>query len=187
MKLLALFAATGAMVAIAAPAAAQYYPAPQQPQPYPQPGYGAPAYPAPGYPAPGYPGNPTNDGIIGQITGNRYATNDRQAIAQCVNAASAQFGNGYRRNAYAANQYGQRWSYNPSYQANARVTAITQVDRRNWGVKINGLMSSGLPYGGGYNQANPVSDLSFRCDVNYNGAVTNLRVNRIEPRRTLGN
>ncbi|WP_114228224.1 MULTISPECIES: hypothetical protein [Sphingomonas] len=195
MKMLATFAAAGALLSIAAPAAAQYYPAPP-PQPYPQPGYGNPAYPQPGYgnpayPQPGYPapgygtGNPVTDGVIGQLTGNRYAVNDRQAIAQCANAAAAQFGNGYRNNAYAYNQYGQRWAYNPSYQANARVTAITSVDRRNWGVKVNGLMSSGLPYGG-YNQNNPIADLSFRCDVNYNGAVTNLRVNRIQPRRTLG-
>lgn len=189
MKLLPTLAAIGAFGAIAAPAAAQYYPQPNYPQPsYPQPNY-QPNYPQPGYgyPQPGYgTGNPITDGIINQITGNRYAVNDRQAIARCVSAAQAQFGNSYRNNAYAYNQYGQRWNYNPSYQVNARVTAVTRVERRNWGVKVNGLMSSGLPFGGGYNQANAMSDLSFRCDVNYNGAVTNLRVNRIQPRRTLG-
>lgn len=186
MKLLPTLAAVGALGAIAAPAAAQYYPAPPAPAPYPAPGYPAPTYPAPGYNQPGYvqPGYgyaPINDGLI-----NRFAVNDRQAIQRCVSAAQVQFGNGYRNNAYGYNQYGQRWTYNPQYQPNARVTAVTNVDRRNWGVRVNGLMSSGLPYGGGYNQANPISDLSFRCDVNYNGAVSNLRVNRIQPRRTLG-
>ena len=170
MRKTATLITAGVLATLAAPAAAQYYP--------------APAYPAPGtpYPAPGYGyGAPLDNGLL-----NRFAVNDRQAITQCVGAAQAQFGNGYRNNAYAANQWGQRWTYNPTYRPNARVTAVTNVDRRNWGVKINGLMSSGLPYGAGVNPTNPLSDLSFRCDVNRNGAVTNLRVNRIQPRPTLG-
>jgi hypothetical protein len=187
MKLLTTLAAAGAIGAVAVPAAAQYYP-PAQPT-YPQQGYPQQGYPQQGY---GYPqqgygsGNPITDAIIGQLTGNRYAVNDRQAIAQCANAAQAQFGNGYRNNAYNSNQYGQRWAYNNANQANVRITAVTDVQRRNRGLRVNGLMSSGLRYGGGYNGANAVSDLSFRCDVAYNGQVTNLRVNRIQPRRTLG-
>ena len=179
MKLLPTLAAAGALGAIAAPAAAQYYPQ----QGYPQQGYQQPGY---GYPQQGYgSGNPITDAIIGQLTGNRYAVNDRQAIAQCANAAQAQFGNGYRNNAYNSNQYGQRWAYNNGNQANVRITAVTDVQRRNRGLRVNGLMSSGLRYGA-YNQGNGVSDLNFRCDVAYNGQVTNLRVNRIQPRRTIG-
>jgi hypothetical protein len=70
-----------------------------------------------------------------------------------------------------------------------RVVSITQVNPRGDGtVRVRGLASSGRyayndygPYGigaygalgYGYN-----ADLSFRCDVGYNGAVYNVHINR---------
>jgi hypothetical protein len=70
-----------------------------------------------------------------------------------------------------------------------RVVSITQVRPRDNGtVRVRGLATSGRyaynnygPYGigaygalgYGYN-----ADLSFRCDVGYNGAVYNVRINR---------
>lgn len=70
-----------------------------------------------------------------------------------------------------------------------RVVSITQVNPRNNGtVRVRGLASSGRyaynsygPYGigaygalgYGYN-----ADLSFRCDVGFNGAVYNVHINR---------
>ena len=70
-----------------------------------------------------------------------------------------------------------------------RVVSVTQVNPRNNGtIRVRGLASSGRyaynsygPYGigaygalgYGYN-----ADLSFRCDVGYNGAVYNVHINR---------
>ena len=102
MTMFKLLAGAAAIGALAAPAAAQYYPQPQ-PYGYPQqayPGYGQPAYPGygqayPGYGQPaygynrGYAQNPVTD-IIDQLLGNRYNVTDRQAVRQCANAARAQ-------------------------------------------------------------------------------------------------
>lgn len=152
-----ILAATLAAGAIATPAAAQYpYPAPYPPQPY------------PGYGYPGYGQNPIGT-IIDQLLGNRYNVTDRGAVSQCASAAVVQAQNQYR--GYGYNQpYG---GYNPQYGYNAfRVTAITDVERRSRGLRVNGLMTSGAGYG--YNQG--YGELSFRCDVDYRGYVSNVRV-----------
>jgi hypothetical protein len=168
---------------LAAPAAAQYQYPPQYPQPYPgypqtypQP-YPQP-YPQQPYPAPGYPGYGQNNSVLGGIVdsliGNRYNVSDRHAIRQCTFAAVQQ----------AENQY--RPYYNPNfrrpyqgYEGNMRVSAITDVQRRSNGrVRVRGLLDTGLyraqPYGGGYGRG----DLDFRCDVDYRGYVTNVRIDR---------
>ena len=179
-----------AAAAAAVPAAAQYYPQqyPQYPQ-YPQqqtyPGYGQ-SY--------GYGQNPVGD-IIDQLLGNRYNVTDRQAVRRCANAAQAQ----------AASQYGGGYGgYGGAYRSYgaARVTAITDVERRSYGLRVTGLMSSGnggygygnqgYGYGNqgygdqgygyrnqgyGYqNQGYGGAQLSFSCNVDYNGAVTGVRV-----------
>ena len=169
-----LFAAAAATAALAAPAAAQYYPQqnyPQQypqtyPQQYPQTGYGYQQ---------GYSQNPVGQ-IIDQLLGNRYNVTDRQAVSQCASAAMAQ----------AQAQFGGYGSngYNRGYGAGGlRVTAITDVQRRQNGLRVKGLMSSG--YGGQYGYQNGYQnrgysngDLSFRCNVDYRGAVTNVRIGR---------
>jgi hypothetical protein len=201
-------AAAAAIGGLSSPLAAQSYgyqqPAyPQSvPQPYPgQPGYGysqqQQAYPGYGYgqqgygqqPAYGYQqgttGNPVTD-IIDSLLGNRYSVTDRQAVRQCANAARAQagqqygaYGNGY------GNGYGANNGYRQAYGGNLRVTAITSVQRRNNGLRVTGLMSSGGGYGayGGQsayqNQGYAgQGDVSFRCNVDYRGAVTNIRIGR---------
>jgi hypothetical protein len=58
-----------------------------------------------------------------------------------------------------------------------RVTSITDVKRRNNGLRVSGLMSSG--YGGQYayqDRSYGQQQLSFRCNVAYNGAVTDIRI-----------
>ena len=182
-----LFTAAALVGTAAAPAAAQYYPQPQYPQ-YPQqtyPGYPQ-TYPQQTYPGygyqQGYTGNPVTD-IIDQLLGNRYNVTDRQAVRQCARAASAQasaqYGGGYSQG-YGG--YGQRYSQR---YGTMRVTAITDVQRRSNGLRVTGLMSSG--YGGYGNQAYGqaygynnrgygAGQLSFRCNVDYRGAVTGLRV-----------
>jgi len=165
----------------AAPAAAQYQP----PYPYPQP---APQYP---YPGQNYGNNYGNDEsvvgtIVDSLIGNRYNVSDRQAIRQCAWAAVQ------RAQGQYAGGYGQR----QGYRDRLRVTSINDVQRRTLVLRIRGTLGRGGGYGnggygggygngGGYNNgygggyggggyARP--ELSFRCDVNYNGYVQNVRL-----------
>ena len=183
-------AAAAAIGALSAPAAAQSsypyqsYPV-QAPQPYPgQPGYGYSQQAFPGYTQPGvaygygqqgYAQNPIQQ-VIDGLLGNRYNVTDRQAVSRCASAAmtqaAAQYGNGYNRG------YGNN-GYNRGYNGAMRVTSITDVQRRNNGLRISGMMSSG--YGGQYGYQNrnySAGDVSFRCNVDYRGAVTNVRLGR---------
>ena len=183
-----------AVIGLAAPAAAQYQG--QVPQPAPgQPGYGY--YPPQqgyqqGYGQQGYGYQDQNGlgAIIGQLLGNRYNVSDRTAVQQCASAAMSQANAQYRQpygNAYGYNNnrgYGQ--GYNQGYGANMRVTAITNVERRQSGLRVSGLIDSRggsyPPYGQAYGYQNQgyaaTGDLSFRCNVDYRGAVTNVRVRR---------
>lgn len=182
LHFLAAGTAVAATAGLAAPAAAQYgqpYPQAYQqvPQPYPgQPGYGY-GY---GYQQ-GYAQNPVG-AIINQLLGNRYNVTDRTAVSQCANAAMVRAQSQYRGNAYG--QYGNPYGYQQGYAAPAmRVTAITNVERRNNGLRVSGLMSSGYAgqYGNPYGyqgQHYAQGDVTFRCNVAYNGQVTNVRIGR---------
>jgi len=189
-------AAAAAIGALAVPAAAQtaypgypQYPQYQQqvPQPYPgQPGYG---YQQQGYGyQQGYSGygqnyaqNPVG-AIIDQLLGNRYNVNDRTAVSRCATAAMTQASAQYRGYGNGYNQgYGNAYGYNTAN--GMRVTSITDVKRRNSGLRVSGLMSSG--YGGQYssqygyqNRNYATGDVTFRCNVAYNGAVTDVRIGR---------
>ena len=67
-----------------------------------------------------------------------------------------------------------------------RVLQVTQIDPRRSSVRVRGLASSGVsngygPYGvGAYGAAGYgyAPDLSFRCDVDYRGYITNVDINR---------
>lgn len=177
-----LIAAAALAGTAAAPAAAQYQ------QPYPQP------VPAPGY---GYPGqNYGNDQnvvgtIVDSLIGNRYAGGDRQAIRSCawaaIQRAQGQYGGGY-------GGYG--------HNDRMRVTSITDVQRRTLVLRVRGTLGRGGGYdnrgygdqGGRYdrdhngyydrgdrdNRGYARPEFSFRCDVNYNGYVQDVR---LEPLR----
>ncbi|MDP9422868.1 MAG: hypothetical protein M3Q19_08555 [Pseudomonadota bacterium] len=186
-----LLAAGAATLAVAVPAAAQ------TPYPYPQQGYPQQGYPQPGYPQgqyyPPQQGQNVIGQMIGQLLGNRYQANDRLAVERCataaVNQASAQYGNRYRQgNGYQNQGYGYgNQGYHP--QMAMRVTAITQVERRGQsGLRVSGLLDSqggyhaygqqpyGSPYGYQGQRHAAQGDLTFRCNVDYRGAVTSLRV-----------
>lgn len=213
MKILPILAATAAIGAIATPALAQNpypYPYPQSqqqvPQPYPgQPGYG---YGQQGY---GHANQGGIAGIINQLLGNRYNVTDRQLVAQCATAAQAQAARQYRparANAYGQPPYGNAYGYYgqaPGYgqQHMARVTAITSVQRRGNGLRVTGLMDSGMSMAQGYgaygqqgygqpgygNQGyHPAyanhADLSFRCNVDNRGVVTGVRLSRTNQHRS---
>jgi hypothetical protein len=184
MTIFKFLAGAAALGSLGAPAAAQYYPQPAYPQQYPQypPQYPQQTYPSYGF-GQGTTGNPVTD-IIDSLLGNRYNVTDRQAVRQCARAAMAQaqsqYGSGY--GAYGQ-RYGQQYGqgYN-RYQA-MRVTAITDVQRRSNGLRVSGLLSSGGAYNNGYggqygyqNQSYAAGDLSFRCNVDYRGAVTGIRI-----------
>jgi hypothetical protein len=181
-------AAAAAIGALAVPAAAQStypyqsYPVEQVPQPYPgQPGYGY-GQPSYGYGQQGYGAQNPVQQIINSLLGNRYNVSDRQAVSQCASAAmtqaAAQYGSGY--GAYGQ-RYGQQYGQGYNRYPAMRVTAITDVQRRNSGLRVSGLMSSG--YGGQYanqygyqNRGYAQGDVSFRCNVDYRGQVTNVRI-----------
>jgi hypothetical protein len=105
-----------------------------------------------------------------------------------VAQASAQ----YRpRNGYGQPPYGNAYGYhdnryNQAYPASMmRVTAITNVERRNNGLRVSGLLDSrsgypprGQAYGYQNNGHAATGDLTFRCNVDYRGAVSNVRIRR---------
>jgi hypothetical protein len=172
-----ILAGAAAIGAIATPAVAQYYPQPT----YPQQTYPQQAYPGSGYGYQGTTGNPVTD-IIDQLLGNRYSVTDRQAVRRCTNAVQAQalqqYGGGYGQQAY-----GQGYRQNIAAPS-MRVTSITDVQRRNSGLRVSGTLSTGYAgqYGNQYgfqNRQYAGGDLRFRCNVDYRtGQVTNIRVDR---------
>ena len=113
-------------------------------------------------------------GVIGDIVdgliGNRYAVSDRQAIRRCgwaaVDKAERQFRTQFR---------GRRGFAYPGYRGYVRVAAITDVQRGLLNrVRVRGLLDTGRNGYGGRHGA----DLSFRCEANRNGQVTDVRVER---------
>jgi hypothetical protein len=169
-----LLAAAAAIGGLSAPLAAQApYGYPQQS--YPQQGYPGYQQQAYGYGQQGYAQNPVGQ-IIDQLLGNRYNVSDRQAVSQCANAAmiqaQSQYSGGYNQG-YGGGGYNRGGAM--------RVTSITDVQRRNSGLRVTGTMSSG--YGGQYAgqqgyQNRDYGNVSFRCNVDYRGAVTNVRIGR---------
>ena len=191
-KFTRLLTAAAVIGGVAAPAAAQYpypypqpqpYAYPQQPQPAPgQPGYGY--YPQQGYGQQAYGNDPMSQ-IINQLLGNRYNVSDRTAVRQCAGAAVQQASAQYRQPYGNAYGYNSNRGYNQGYHPAAmmRVTAITNVERRRGGLRVSGLLDSQNgypPYGQAYGYQNnghaATGDLSFRCNVDYRGAVTNVRI-----------
>ena len=180
IRLTKLLVAAAAVGAVATPALAQY-PYPQQPyQPqYPQ-GYGQ---------QPGYGQTNPIQSVIDQLLGNRYNVTDRQAVSRCASAAVAQATAQYRpSNGYGYNGQGYNGGYGGQGYGgygNARVTAITDVQRRSGGLRVTGLLDSRGGYGtyaqpgyGNRGFAAGGGDLTFRCNVDYRGAVTNIRIRR---------
>jgi hypothetical protein len=193
-KFMKLLTAAAVIGGVSAPAAAQY----QYPAPVPQPAPGQPGYgyypPQQGY-GQGYGysyGQQDSIGaIIGQLLGNRYNVTDRTRVQQCASAAVAQASAQYRPRTGYGRPYGNAYGHNDNrysqvYPASmVRVTAITNVERRNSGLRVSGLLDSRSgypPHGQAYGYQNngyaATGDLTFRCNVDYRGAVTNVRIRR---------
>ena len=179
-KILAGTAGFAALVGFAAPAAAQYYP-----------GYG-------------YGNN--NNNVVGQIIGqvmgygrypygnygyNQGYGNQSMAIDQCARAVEARVG-GYRGGYYGygnvpyGGQYGNPYGGygNQGYGA-GRVLGVTRVERKSYGLKVRGVASSGYRGYDGYGRGSYGSygygagaDLSWSCEVRYDGRIRDIDVNR---------
>src|SRR6476619_568866 len=196
MTMFRFLAAAAAVGGIAAPLGAQtpypygYQPTyPQYPQQQAYPGYQQ------GYGQQGYGSQGAIGSIIDSLLGNRYNVSDRTAVSQCATAAMTQASAQYRGQGYGQgygngynNAYGEGYGYNGA--AAMRVTAITDVQRRSNGLRVSGLMSSGNgnrgQYGGQYGYANrgyAGGDLTFRCNVDYRGVVTNVRIRQSDAYR----
>jgi len=143
--------------------------------------------------------------IVDQQLGARYGASDREAIARCVTAALAQGAILYGVNGYAGTDgyAGYAGAYRPGaagvpgfpgIATTMRISAITDVQRRSDGMRVKGLIDSGVDYRGGYGgqayqgagaggQAyaarNPSNnDLAFRCNLDRTGLVSSLHVER---------
>ena len=202
-----VLAAAAAIGSFAAPAAAQYYP--QQPA-YPQnsPQDDEQQYQQ-GYQQQGYGQQASSQSpiwsIIDSLLGNRYDVSDRQAVSQCASAAVTQATVQYGENGYAGSDgyAGYAGAYRPGatgvpgypgVATSMRVSAITDVQRRSSGMRVKGLIDSGVDYRGGYGghayqgagaggedyaTRNPRhDDLSFRCNLDNRGIVVSMRVDR---------
>ena len=197
-------AATAAIGALAAPAAAQYapqtYPQYQQPgypaygqQPAPAPGQPGYAYTQQGYAQPGYAYGQQAAGY-GQNPVADHRSAARQPL-QCDrphrglalrergdDPGAARYGN----NGYGNYGYDQRYGgYNRA--AAMRVTSITDVQRRTNGLRVSGTMTSAMAAGYSNQVRLPERqrlperclcrhNVSFRCNVDYRGQVTNVRI-----------
>ena len=156
MKLLAGAAGLAAMTA-AAPAAAQYYPG------Y---GYGT-QYGAPyGY-AYGYNANNTN--VLAQ---------------RCTAAVQQRLYTRTTRGTGISGILGSILGVNTIAQG--RVLSVTQVNPNRSTLRVRGLATSGRqmaynPYGVGYYGSTAYGyqpDLSFKCDIDYNGYIRDIDINR---------
>ena len=157
IRVASILAAAALAGSASAPAAAQYYG-----QPYP----------------PGYYGNQGTIGaIIDSLLGNRYSVTDRQAVRQCAQAAVDQAYRQYGQ--YGVGPYGNPYGgynqpYAGNYGMNIRVTAITDIERRSSHLRVEGMLDSGrFGYDPRYTRT---GDLSFRCNVDWRGYVSSVRV-----------
>jgi len=127
-----------AIVASAAPAAAQYAP---------NSGYNT--------------GYNQSGGVVGAVInsvlgGGRYGAYgqgaDRNAVDQCARAVEARVARDYPSNGYGQNGYGQNGYGNPNGynrpMVRAQVVGITGVERRSNSLKVSGLINSGFGYRG---------------------------------------
>ncbi|WP_328282519.1 hypothetical protein [Sphingomonas cremea] len=199
LKILTGAAGLAAAVGLATPASAQYYPQPSYPQQgYPQPGYG--------YGTNNPVGTIVNSILgygrypYGNYGYNQY-NNQSAAIDQCARAVDARlngyrgyygygnvpYGGGYGNRYGYDNQYGYggQYGYNQGYAAGGRVQGITRVERKSYGLKVWGVATSGYRGYEGYNRHgygtygySNGADLSFDCEVRYDGRIRDIDIKR---------
>ncbi|MEO6582555.1 MAG: hypothetical protein ABIN68_07110 [Sphingomicrobium sp.] len=190
MKAVSKILASGvaiAALASAAPAAAQYYP-------------------GSGYGSGNVVGQVLNQVLGGSQYGNGYGygNNSQASVQRCAAAVTQRINRdyGYGAGGYGAGGYGGGYGgyggyANNGYAAgNARVLGVTSIERRsNNGLRIRGVATAnaygasgyGGQYGGGYGGYGGYSggyapqqtgELSFKCNVDYRGYITDIDLNR---------
>jgi hypothetical protein len=142
--------------------------------------------------------------IVDRQLGARYGASDREAVARCATAALAEGAILYGVNGYAGTEgyAGYVGAYRPGAEGipgfpgvpvTMRVSSITDVQRRADGMRVKGLIDSGVVYrsdhsqdyqgpgsgGEAYAIAHPSNnDLVFRCNLDTAGLVTSMHVER---------
>lgn len=195
-KILAGAAGLAAVVGFATPAAAQYYPG--------NPGYGYGNNNVVGaivnsiigygrYPYGNYGYSQYGNQYGGQY-GSQYGYNQNAAVDQCARAVESRL-SGYQGGYYGYGNvpYGGRYGnngyngygYNSGYGGGGRVQGITRVERKSYGLKVWGVASSGYTGYNGYGRQgygnygyNAGADLSFDCEVRYDGRVRDIDIKR---------
>lgn len=158
-------------------------------------------YVPPSHLEPGYGSQNPVSQMVDQLLGERYLPSDHEAVSVCASAALNQAAAKFRVNGYwgysgGYTAYrGRNGASGTGYPVNPgmRVTSITEVQRGNGRLRVKGLIDSGMtqsafdtrayqgpgaggqPYADRYPSAN---DLSFRCNVDLDGRITSLRVER---------
>ena len=147
------------------------------------------------YPQQGYGSNPVGQ-VINQILGygrypygnygyNQYG-GQRVAIDQCARAVESRL-SGYRGGYYGYGNvgrgYGNQYGYNQA--AGGRVQGVTRVERKNYGLKVWGVATSGYRGYQGYGRSGygnygygAGADLKWDCEVRYDGRIRDLDINR---------
>lgn len=161
-KLVAIAAGLAALVGLEASATAQYNPPPN--------------------PQGGIVGAIINQYRYGQYPYGNYGyqqARDRQAVDQCARAVETRLsGRSYGNWGYGGQRYNR-------YRNAGRVEGITRVERRNNGVKVWGVASSGWGGYDGYQRQNYGSfgyhagaDLKWDCRVDRRGRVRDVDITR---------
>ncbi|HEU4956255.1 MAG TPA: hypothetical protein VFT40_01370 [Sphingomicrobium sp.] len=119
--------------------------------------------------------------------GSQYGYNQNMAVEQCARAVEARLngGNGYYGYGNVPYRGGYNgYGYNQGY-GGGRVQGITKVDRKSYGLKVHGVASSGYNGYNGYGRQgygnygyNAGADLSFDCEVRYDGRIRDIDVKR---------
>jgi hypothetical protein len=143
--------------------------------------------------------------IVDRELGTRHDASDREAVARCATAALAQGAILYGVNGYSGTDgyAGYVGAYRPGtagvpgfpgVPANMRVSSITDVQRRADGMRVKGLIDSGVVYRGdddshdyqgpgsggeAFATAHPSNnDLAFRCNLDNAGLISSMHVER---------
>lgn len=104
--------------------------------------------------------------VVDGLIGNRYNVSDRDAVRRCGWAAVDRAERDYRQ--YSS---GRPRAY-PNYSGFVRVVAITDVQRRQAGVRVRGTLDTARNgYRGGRR-----GDVNFRCDTDRRGRVQTVRL-----------
>ena len=105
-------------------------------------------------------GGYNQNGIVGSVLnsvlgGGRYGDYgtgpESMGVDQCARAAESRVNNDFRSGRFGAYRQGYDNRYNnSSYNraANAQVVAITNVERKSNGLKVSGLIETGMQYSG---------------------------------------